>query len=79
VPANGNVRTAVTPALDPNDKAVADFMGAISGEVVPSQLAPAGAATFTQSFQRYTGEVLFGRMTPDQAAKALISEVNSAL
>jgi multiple sugar transport system substrate-binding protein len=79
VPANSQVRDAVTPSLDPNDKAVADFMGSVSHEVVDSQLAPAGAATFTASFQRYTSEVLFGRMSATQAAKALIDEVNSAL
>ncbi|HEV7811562.1 MAG TPA: extracellular solute-binding protein [Leifsonia sp.] len=78
-PANSKVREAILPGLAPNDKTVVDFMGSISDEVVDSQLAPAGAATFTQTFQRYTSEVLFGRMTPAQAAKAMIAEVNSAL
>ena len=78
-PANSEVRKAILPALAENDKAVVNFMDSISGDVVDSQLAPAGAATFTQTFQRYTSEVLFGRMTPAQAAKAMVAEVSSAL
>lgn len=78
-PANSDVRKAILPDLGENDKAVVNFMDEISGEVVDSQLAPAGAATFTQTFQRYTSEVLFGRMTPAQAAKAIVAEVSSAL
>jgi multiple sugar transport system substrate-binding protein len=78
-PANSVVRNAVLPTLAENDKAVVNFMGDISGEVVDSQLAPAGAATFTQAFQRYTTEVLFGRQTPKQAAQNLVNETKAAL
>lgn len=78
-PANSKVRDVILPTLAQPDQAVVKFMGTISGEVVDSQLAPAGAASFTQNLQRYTSEVLFGRETADVAAKNLIAETNSAL
>jgi multiple sugar transport system substrate-binding protein len=78
-PANAKVRDAILPTLAETDKDVVKFMGDISTEVVPSRLAPAGAASFTANFQRYASEVLFGRQTPNEAAKNLIAETNSAL
>lgn len=79
VPANAEIRTAITPSLQPSDKEVVTFMNDIGDEVVPSRLAPPGAATFTQNFQRYTGEVLFKKMTPAEAAAAMIKETNDEL
>ena len=79
VPANAEIRTAIAPSLQPSDKEVVTFMNDISDEVVPSRLAPPGAATFTQNFQRYTGEVLFKKMTPAEAAAAMIKETNDEL
>ncbi len=78
-PANSKVRDAILPTLSASNQAVVKFMGSISGEVVDSQLPPAGAASFTPNLQRYTSEVLFGRQTVDDAAKNLIAETNSAL
>jgi multiple sugar transport system substrate-binding protein len=79
VPANAEIRTAITPSLQPSDKEVVTFMNDISDEVVPSRLAPPGAATFTQNLQRYTGEVLFKKLTPTEAAAAMIKETNDEL
>jgi multiple sugar transport system substrate-binding protein len=78
-PANSEVRDAIAPQLGEVDKEVVDFMSEVSDEVVPSRLAPPGAATFTDTLQRYTSEVLFDRQTPDQAAQAMINEVKTGL
>jgi multiple sugar transport system substrate-binding protein len=78
-PANSAVRDAVAPSLTGADKDVTDYMTEVSKEVVPTFLAPAGAATFTANFQRYTMEVLFGRQTPTDAAKGLLDETKSGL
>jgi multiple sugar transport system substrate-binding protein len=78
-PPNSAVRNAVLPTLDPTDKTVVDFMGEISDETVDAVLAPAGAAPFTKNLQRYTGEVLFGRQTAEEAAKNLMRETEADL
>jgi multiple sugar transport system substrate-binding protein len=78
-PANSEIREAILPQLPETDKAVVDFLSEVSGEVVPSRLAPAGAAAFTKNLQRYASEVLFERQTPDEAAANLIAETEAAL
>ena len=78
-PANSEIREAILPQLPETDKAVVDFLSEVSGEVVPSRLAPAGAAAFTKNLQRYASEVLFERQTPDEAAANLIAETETAL
>jgi multiple sugar transport system substrate-binding protein len=78
-PANSEVRDAILPQLGEVDQAVVDFMSEVSDEVVPSRLAPPGAATFTDTLQRYTSEVLFDRQTPDVAAQNMIDEVETGL
>jgi multiple sugar transport system substrate-binding protein len=78
-PANSEVRDAIAPQLGEVDQQVVDFMSEVSDEVVPSRLAPPGAATFTDTLQRYTSEVLFDRQTPDEAAQNMIGEVETGL
>jgi multiple sugar transport system substrate-binding protein len=78
-PANSDIREAILPQLTGADQAVVDFMNEVSDEVVPTRLAPPGAAAFTKNFQRYASEVLFGRQTPKQAADGLVQETKSAL
>lgn len=78
-PANSEIREAILPQLPETDKAVVDFLSDVSEEVVPSRLAPAGAAAFTKNLQRYASEVLFGRQTPEDAAKNLVAETETAL
>ncbi|GAA5149608.1 extracellular solute-binding protein [Microbacterium pseudoresistens] len=78
-PANSDVREALIPILGPEDAKVLDFVAAISDEVVVSPLAPAGGATFQENMRRYTTEVFFGRMSPADAATALLDETRTAL
>jgi multiple sugar transport system substrate-binding protein len=79
VPANAEIRDAIADEVAPSDKTVLTFMKDISDEVVPGRLAPPGTATFTKNFQRYTSEVLFKRMSPEQAAGAMVKETNDEL
>ena len=78
-PANSEIREAILPQLTGADRQVVDYMNEVSDEVVPTNLAPPGAASFTENFQRYTSEVLFGRQTPKEAAEGLIEETEAGL
>lgn len=78
-PANSEFREAIMPDLGDVDRTVVDFMNEVSGEVVPSRIAPPGVATFTADLQRFTLEVLFDRMTPLEAADGLIEQTESNL
>ena len=79
VPANADIREAIADNVEPSDKTVLTFMNDITDEVVQGRLAPPGSATFTKNFQRYTTEVLFKRMSPEQAAEAMVKETNDEL
>ena len=70
---------AIADDVEPSDKTVLTFLNDISDEVVQGRLAPPGTATFTKNFQRYTSEVLFKRMSPEQAAGAMVKETNDEL
>ncbi|MHC5794725.1 ABC transporter substrate-binding protein [Lacisediminihabitans sp. FW035] len=78
-PVNSKVRDAVVPLLSESDAQIVNFIGDISKEVVQTPLAPAGSATFQENMRRYTSEVLFGRQTPEQAAKGLLDETKASL
>ncbi|HLM23281.1 MAG TPA: hypothetical protein VK390_17380 [Propionibacteriaceae bacterium] len=54
-------------------------MNDISDEVVPGSLAAPGTATFTKNFQRFTTEVLLKRMSPMEAADAMVKETKDEL
>ncbi|MEV5962993.1 sugar ABC transporter substrate-binding protein [Kribbella sp. NPDC051952] len=80
VPPNTEIRAEVTPKLQPADAASAKFIQDISKDLgEPSPAPPVGGGQVEKIIQRYTTEVLFGRMTPDKAAKAFIDEVNGEL
>jgi multiple sugar transport system substrate-binding protein len=80
IPANSEVRTAVTPKLSVADAATAKFIDEIGGELgdaVP--VPPVGSSTVTEVLTRYTSEVHFERLSPDDAAKRAMEEAKSAL
>ncbi|NIK56239.1 ABC transporter substrate-binding protein [Kribbella shirazensis] len=80
VPPNTEIRAAVTPKLQPADAASAKFIQDIGKELGdPSPAPPVGGGQVEKIIQRYTTEVLFGRQTPDAAAKAFLDEVNGEL
>ncbi|MFI6828909.1 MULTISPECIES: ABC transporter substrate-binding protein [unclassified Kribbella] len=80
VPPNTEIRAAVDPKLQPADAASSKFIQDIGKELGdPSPAPPVGGGQVEKITQRYTTEVLFGRLTPDKAATAFIDEVNGEL
>lgn len=79
-PANPEVLEQLLPDLSAGDQLAAEYLLeanelAESGLPIP----PAGGSLFEETFQRYSQEVVFGRMTPQDAADALIAEVDAAV
>jgi multiple sugar transport system substrate-binding protein len=80
VPPNTEIRAAVAPKLKPADAASQKFIQTIAKELgEPSPPPPVGGGQVEKIEQRYTTEVLFGRLKPDQAAQRFIDEVNGEL
>ncbi len=80
VPPNTEIRAAVMSKLQPADAASQAFIQTIGKELgEPSPPPPVGGGQVEKIIQRYTTEVLFGRLQPDQAAKQFIEELNGEL
>lgn len=80
VPPNTEIRKAVASKLQPADAASQAFIQTIAKELgEPSPPPPVGGGQVEKIIQRYTTEVLFGRLKPDQAAKQFIDEVQGEL
>ena len=75
VQSNTVVRAAVVPTLTPTNAAAVEFVEAI-GEDITSTPAPPpiGGGAVQPILMRYTSEVLFERMTPEEATTAFIDE-----
>jgi multiple sugar transport system substrate-binding protein len=80
IPANSDVRAAVTPKLSPTDAMTAKFIEEIAGEVGEAPaVPPAGSSSTSEILTRYSTEVHFGRLSPSDAAKKTIEELKGAL
>lgn len=81
VPANSKVLEAITPGLAPVDKEVASYVTAVQNmKAAPFARQNAkGGPVMSDSVKRLTQEVLFGRMSPDNAAKQLISDAQAGM
>jgi multiple sugar transport system substrate-binding protein len=80
VPPNTEIRAAVASKLQPADAASAAFIQTIANELgEPSPAPPVGGGQVEKIIQRYTTEVMFARLKPDQAAQQFIDEVNGEL
>jgi multiple sugar transport system substrate-binding protein len=80
VPANPKVLAVVKPMLSATDQIGVNYLEAIKNEVksVPP-VPPKGTSTVGTVLQRHTQDVIFGRATPDAAAKAFKTEVESLI
>ncbi|QKJ18659.1 ABC transporter substrate-binding protein [Microbacterium hominis] len=80
VPANEKMREYVTPKLDEVNQEVVAFLDAIAPQVgdAPPATPPGGGAIET-IIDQHTQQVLFGEMTPDEAAASFIEELQRAL
>jgi multiple sugar transport system substrate-binding protein len=79
VPVNSTVREAILDDLDEIDKSSVEFIDAIAEEVTASPIPPKGAAAVVAILDRYGLQILFGEMSPADAAKAAIAEINTEL
>ena len=79
LPANLKVREAVTPKFEAVDKQSAQFLADLQDEIVdPVAVPPVGSGEVVNIIKRLSTEVLFERMTPEQAAKQFTNEVKTA-
>ncbi|MFA6506214.1 MAG: extracellular solute-binding protein [Treponemataceae bacterium] len=76
VPANAKMATYITPTLNDNQKIILDFVSKVSKlTMIPAVYAPAGATEVDSLFRVNVGEkVLFGTLTPEAAAKQIMTE-----
>lgn len=80
LPANTEVRAAVQDQFEDTDKKAAEFLTDLEDEIVDGPaVPPVGAGSVAEIIARMTTEVLFERLTPQQAAEQFVSEVESAI
>ncbi|RVX45195.1 carbohydrate ABC transporter substrate-binding protein (CUT1 family) [Nonomuraea polychroma] len=80
LPASSKVLAAVQDKLSETDRKTLAFLGEIKGELTDPPAAPPKLASAMEGIlKRYTDEVLFGRMTPDDAARKFITEANASI
>jgi len=80
VPANDKIREYITPKLGEVDQEVVEFLDKIAprGGDAPPATPPGGGAIET-IIDQHTQKVLFGELTPADAAKSFIKELQQAL
>ena len=77
---NSAVRAAIEPKLTPADIKVVKFIDQIKGELGEAPAPPPkGAGAIQEIVKRYTSEVLFNRLSADEAGKKAHSEMKSAI
>lgn len=79
LPTNSEVVAAVKDKLSPADQKVLAFIESVRSELSTAAVPPKGAMEMEDVLIRATDSVLFDKASPDDAAKAFISEANSAL
>ncbi len=80
VPANQEMREYITPSLDEANQAAVEFLNdlePIVGDAPPAT--PPGGGVLVEIVQRHTEQVMFGEMTPEEAADSFIDELQTAL
>jgi multiple sugar transport system substrate-binding protein len=80
VPANPDMAEAIKPALKEADQAVVDFLEKIGEDIEESPApSPVGTGGVQDVIIRYDSEVLFGNLTPEQAAEQMTSEIEGMI
>lgn len=78
VPASEQVRQAISSELDDTDQAAVTYLEEME-VTAPPRLTPNGASNIEEILQRHTEQVLYGQMTPEQAAKSFIDELQAEI
>lgn len=77
---NSDVRAAIESKLTPADVKVVQFISEIEDELgEPPALPPKGAGAIQEIVKRYTSEVLFERLSTDEAGKKAHDEMAAAI
>lgn len=80
LPANAEVREAVLEELDGPEAEAAQFLEGIASEVSdPAPVPPQGAGELEDIMHRYQAELLFDRLTPEEAGEQAFAEIESAV
>ncbi|WP_350002900.1 extracellular solute-binding protein [Pseudarthrobacter sp. WHRI 8279] len=80
IPANSDIRAAVVSKLTPADAKTARFIDEISSELGDAApVPPAGGSAAVEALTRYSLEVHFDRLSPQEAAKKALEEARSAI
>lgn len=80
LPSNTEMRELIAPELADADKRVADFMADLEDEIVDAPpVPPNGSAEMEEIMERINTEVLFERITPEEAATMFMEEVGAAI
>jgi multiple sugar transport system substrate-binding protein len=81
VPPSLKMREVIAPTLSPVEKATVDYVNSLNGHVVPyPPPAPRGASEFNDRVMRLVAdEVAFGRLSPAEGGKRLVSETQALL
>ncbi|WNB85344.1 extracellular solute-binding protein [Cellulomonas sp. ATA003] len=78
VPANPEIQEVIRPDLSPTGVMALEFAADLQAEVAdPPQNTPGTASDFDLQIGRIGSEVLFGSMTPEQAAQAVLDALES--
>ncbi|WP_247041097.1 ABC transporter substrate-binding protein [Arthrobacter rhizosphaerae] len=80
MPANTDTKAAIEPLLKEGQKKEAGYLDRVAEMNLAAPLPfPAGSSSTMEVLNRHNTDVLFGKISPRDAAKALISEVNQNL
>lgn len=80
VPGNLAVRDAITPDLDDANLMAVDYLDAIEDELGPApEITPQGGGEFEDILTRAGEDMLFGRITAEEAAQRLVDDLEAAL
>jgi len=79
IPANSEIAAAIEPKLSKGQAAVAKFIADIKPELAATPVAPppGGGGTLADTMERYQTDVLFGKMSPADAATKFTEELKS--
>ncbi|GAA5064246.1 multiple sugar transport system substrate-binding protein [Thermocatellispora tengchongensis] len=80
IPSNSDVRTAIEPGLDEDQKVQVDYISGLTPKAGPPLvIGPTGSTDTPHILDRVNAEVLFNRLKPADAAKEFISQVTAAI
>lgn len=80
LPFNGDVLDEIIADLDPSAQLAAEYVRIVTEEgAPPAPPTPPGAAVQKELTERLDSEVLFGRLTPAEAAEQFVTELSAAL